>query len=112
MRKERFDVVVPPIRDDESGYKYLSKLSNYILSNPDPFYIFDFSKCSVISHNGLVVIGGICNYLNQHETKTRMLKGFGISSIFASKKVGFKIDGISQILMERLCDLGFWNYAQ
>jgi anti-sigma regulatory factor (Ser/Thr protein kinase) len=111
MKKERFDVVIPPIRDDESGYKYLSKLAHHILSNPEPFYVFDFSKCSVISHNGLVVIGGICNYLKQYEAKTKMLKGFGVSSLFSTKKVGFKVDGISQVLMERLCDLGFWNYV-
>lgn len=111
MKKERFDVVIPPIRDDESGYKYLSKLAHHILSNPQHFYVFDFSKCSVISHNGLVVIGGICNYLKQYEVKTKMLRGLGVPNIFSLKKVGFKVDGISQILMERLGELGFWNYV-
>ncbi|AVI83914.1 hypothetical protein JTE78_24490 [Pseudomonas syringae pv. aptata] len=111
MKRERVDVVMPPIRDDESGYKYLSKISHDILSNPQHSYIFDFSKCSTISHNGLVVIGGICDYLKQHEAKTTMFRGFGLPNLFSIQKVGFKIDGINQVLMDRLRELGFWNYV-
>lgn len=91
MKRERVDVVMPPIRDDESGYKYLSKISHDILSNPQHSYIFDFSKCSTISHNGLVVIGGICDYLKQHEAKTTMFRGFGLPNLFSIQKLASKL---------------------
>lgn len=107
MEKLRFKVALPPIRDDESGYKYLSKVSDQILSNPDHLYTFDFSRCSVISHNGLVVIGGICNYLKRYE-----ISRSSFIRLFSDFKTGFVLDGMTQVLKERLLQLGFWNYVQ
>lgn len=112
MERQHYSIKLPPIRDDESGYSYLSKLSKQVLEAPEHFYIFDFSKCSIITHNGLAVIGGICNYLKQYETASTMLKGFGLSNPFSSRKVGFNIDTINPRLMDRMRQLGFWNYVQ
>lgn len=112
MERQRYSIYLPPIRDDESGYSYLSKLSKQVLEAPEHFYIFDFSRCSIITHNGLVVIGGICNFLEQYEASTAMLKGLGIKNLFSTKKVGFNIDTINPRLMDRMRQLGFWNYVQ
>lgn len=106
MEKQNLRVSLPPIRDDESGYKYLSKLSDQIISHPDHFYTFDFSRCSTMSHNGLVVIGGICNYLKQYESKNSFFR------LFSNVKVGFILDGMNPRLQDRLQQLGFWNYVQ
>lgn len=111
MGTETVRIPLPPIRDDESGYKYLSKLSDFIISSPNNIYIFDFSKCSIISHNGLVVIGGLCNYLKQHEKTRQMFNGFGLRSLIYTKKVQFSIEKISSRLLERLQELGFWDYV-
>ncbi|PCC98991.1 hypothetical protein [Halopseudomonas pelagia] len=106
MEKQRLKINLPPIRDDASGYKYLSKLSDQLISNPQHFYTFDFSKCSTMSHNGLAVIGGVCNYLKRHELQTPFF------SMFSDKKIGFSLDGMSPRLQSRLQELGFWNYVQ
>ncbi|RXT86137.1 hypothetical protein B1F69_23865 [Pseudomonas syringae] len=110
METETVRIPLPPIRDDESGYKYLSKLADFIISSPNNIYIFDFSKCSIISHNGLVVIGGLCNYLKQHE-KNQMFNGFGLRSIIRTRKIQFSIEKINSRLLKRLQELGFWNYV-
>ncbi|HIF9339230.1 TPA: hypothetical protein ACX6RV_003401 [Photobacterium damselae] len=112
MERKRYNIILPPIRDDASGYTYLSRLSSAILSEPQHRYVFDFSKCSTISHNGLAVIGGICNYLKRHEESTSNLRGLGLSSWLAPQKVGFNIDGITAPLMDKLRLIGFWNYVE
>ncbi|WP_448652599.1 hypothetical protein ACSHWC_03785 [Pseudomonas fluorescens] len=111
MARQQVKIPLPPIRDDDSGYNYLSKLADFIFEGPENFYTFDFSRCSTISHNGLVVIGGLCDFLKQHETSSSMLKGFGLRSFFSKKKVGFNIDSINPRLMEKLRALGFWNFV-
>ncbi len=112
MERQSTRIFLPPIRDDKSGYNYLSKLAELIFSLPNDIYIFDFSKCSIISHNGLAVIGGLCNYLKRYEKVRNMSKGFGIRSFINIKKVQFSIEKINPRLMDRLHNLGFWNYMQ
>jgi anti-sigma regulatory factor (Ser/Thr protein kinase) len=113
METQTVRIPLPPIRDDDAGYKYLSKLADFITSSPNNIYIFDFSKCSIISHNGLVVIGGLCNYLKQNEKSRSMFNGFGLKSLlYTQKKIQFSIEKISPRLMERLQELGFWDYVQ
>lgn len=104
-------IPIPTVRDDQSGYNYLSKLAQAIISNPDTLYTFDFSKCSTISHNGLVVIGGICNYLKQYESTKGLFSGFGLPSFFAPIKVAFSLEKMNSVLLARLKTLGFWNYV-
>lgn len=112
MEIKRYNIILPPIRDDVSGYTYLGRIANAILSEPQHRYVFDFSKCSTISHNGLAVIGGICNYLKRYEESSSKLSGLGLSNWLAPDKVGFKIDGISPPLMNKLRLIGFWNYVK
>lgn len=106
MDKQRLKVQLPPIRDDDAGYKYLSKLSDQLISNPEHSYTFDFSRCSTMSHNGLAVIGGISNYLKKYEQQSPFFR------IFSNTKVGFSLDGMNPMLQYRLQQLGFWNYVQ
>lgn len=109
--KDRYTVYLPPIRDDESGYSYLSKLAQFVLSEPHHLYLFDFSKCSTITHNGLAMLGGLCNYLKQYEKNINLSKGFGLGNFFAPIKVAFNIEKMNPRLIERLRTLCFWNYV-
>jgi len=111
QEKERIRIPLPSIRDDETGYDYLSKLVSFVMSKPESLYIFDFSRCSTITHNGLVVLGGICNYLKRYEAGVTLTRGFGFGSFFTPIKVSFDISGMNSILKERLQVLGFWNYV-
>lgn len=111
MERQRYNIHLPPIRDDLAGYKYLARLTEAVLSEPQHYFVFNFSKCSVISHNGIAVIGGLCNYLKQHRLATRR----GILSIFPKllpfDSVGFDFSTMNQKIMKRLRDVGFWNYV-
>ncbi|MEL6117816.1 hypothetical protein P0Y67_21710 [Photobacterium sp. SP02] len=111
MENKRYNVHLPPLRDNASTYSYLGKICEAILSAPHNSYIFDFSGCSTISHNGLVVIGGICNYLKQ-QNSSRSLLSPSVLSFLSPPKVGFNIDNINPVLMEKLLLIGFWNYVQ
>jgi len=112
MAAGRFNIFLPPIRDDDAGYTYLCKLSEAIISSPENHYVFEFSRCSTLSHNGLVVIGGLGDFLNRYEKNTTMLRGLGLPKFFAPQKVGFNIENISPLLMSKLQTLGFWNYVK
>lgn len=108
---KRIDVTLPPIRDDDAGYTYLCRLVEAVTSNPEHTYIFNFSKCSTIAHNGLVVIGGLCNFLQQQEKPSL---GFSLSNFLAvrPKKVGFEFSSINSNLLSKLKKIGFLNYVE
>lgn len=107
----RYNIKLPPIRDDMSGYFYLSRLSDAVISNPDSSYVFYFENCSTISHNGLAVIGGLCNYITQHHENKNPVES-ALNKVLGVRKVGFNIDNISQKVMEKITDCGFWNYIK
>lgn len=112
LEKKLTRIQLPPIRDDVPGYYYLSKLSEFIISEPDSNYIFDFSRCSTISHNGIAVVGGLCDYLKKHEDSMGIFRNLGRRFLAPSQKVSFSIEKISPIIMDRLTQLGFWDYVQ
>lgn len=108
---ERINVSLPPIRDDAAGYTYLCRLVEAVTLNSDYAYIFNFSRCSVLNHNGLAVVGGLCNYLTQQNVGA---KGFGLATLLAvrPKKVGFDFSSISSSLLNNLKKTGFLNYVE
>lgn len=106
--KERIRIELPPIRDDSKGYDYLTRLTQAVISRPEPRYIFDFSKCSTISHNGLAVLGGIADFLRQYEAKKRILWRI---PAFELEKVSLSLDSMSSYLRERIRNFGFFNYV-
>jgi len=113
MSVPRYNIELRPIRDDRAGYNYLCKLSNAIISNPQNYYVFDFSKCSVISHNGLAFIGAIGNYLNHYNKRSKDNLFFGLKyALYPQSYIGFNIDGMRAPLMKKLKDNGFWNHLE
>lgn len=110
--QKRVDVSLPPLRNDDSGYEYLSKLSEAIYNNPEYNYTFLFSKCSTLSHNGLAVIGGLSNYLKSWEQE-RSKQNFSIlGRLLSPSKIGFSLESMNKTLFNKLQELGFWNYVQ
>ncbi|WP_152625295.1 hypothetical protein [Cellvibrio sp. OA-2007] len=59
---EAKSIVLPAIRDDLAGDRFLIRIAADFVSAPHDLYYLDFQKCSVLSQNALAVLGGICNY--------------------------------------------------
>lgn len=106
----RVDVNLPPIRDDGAGYTYLCRLIEAVTSNSEHNYVFNFSRCSVLSHNGMAVIGGLCNYLKERDAAN----GFRLSTLLAVRpqKVGFDFSSISSSLLPKLKETGFLAHIE
>jgi hypothetical protein len=51
MNKIKFEL--PAIRDDASGYAYLFKLADGVISDPSNHFDISFKNCSIIEKNAV-----------------------------------------------------------
>lgn len=106
------DVFIPPLRNDDSCYEYLSKLSEAICGNPQHNFIFRFNKCSTISHNGLAILGALGDYLKCFEQNSKSSAFSRALSFLSPTKVGFSLEEMNENVMSTMEKLGFWNYVK
>ncbi|MDA3556170.1 hypothetical protein MKL42_01375 [Acinetobacter sp. AOR15_HL] len=97
---------IPAIRSDSAGFQLTLKLVNTIQEDSINEFLFDFTKCSKLSHNGIVILGGVINYIeNQNVLKKEVFKK-NISWV----GIDFKKNSMSQLLIENLTSYNFFNY--
>jgi hypothetical protein len=111
---DKYNIELPPIRDDESGYKYLIKLVSFFMEYGDGLYFLDFKKCSIIEHNGLVVLGGICNYLRMigKDKKAKSFFGLNFESVFFPDKIAIKHESVKPLVMSKLVSSKFMMHFE
>lgn len=93
-----FTIDIPSIRDNESGYNYLFKLSQNIITDPDRHFIFNFKKCAVLDQNAVALLGGLARYVEAHNT---FINNCGVL---------FQVDSMSQHIRKNLIENKFLSY--
>ena len=61
---------VPTIRDDNSGYEQILSIASEITNAPKKHFDFDFSHCSKLEHNGVVILGALARFVDYQNTRT------------------------------------------
>lgn len=97
---------IPNIRSDDAGFEIGFKIAKKIIENPINYYSFDFTNCSKLSHNGIVLLGGLARYVeSQRSTKANLFKKK--LSIFGTN---FQVETMSAILSENLINNNFLSH--
>lgn len=101
-------IKIPTIRSDELGFKTSFKLAKIITTDPQNYYVLDFSNCSKLSHNGTVLLGGLINYIHNQRYVSK--------EIYRKKIIwtGVSVlqDTMSPLLVENLTSNNFFDYFQ
>jgi hypothetical protein len=107
----KITIKVPTIRDDESGFDKILKIASEVFSAPKNNFDFDFSNCSRLDHNGVVLLGGLARYVNyQNSMATRVLSGFFNSDALSSAGVMFKVDTMSSLISKQMISNNFLSH--
>ncbi|BCO12902.1 hypothetical protein RIMD111065_12580 [Aeromonas hydrophila] len=105
-------VPLPSIKDNDYGYNYLIKLSEFIFKNPNNIFYFDFKQCSIIEQNAITIIGGLCNLINSNYSRTsKSILNFS-SFLIPERGIAFQVDTISQPVLDTLIETGFMDYIE
>ncbi|MCE9686031.1 hypothetical protein LZP73_07350 [Shewanella sp. AS16] len=102
---------IPTIRDDERGYNQIFKIANEVFDNPKQHFDFDFKGCARIDHNGVVILGGLAQFVNyQNSLASRSIGGVIGSKALYSAGVMFKVDSMSELISNQLIENNFLNH--
>jgi hypothetical protein len=104
-------IKIPTIRDDERGYIQLISIANQILENPKKHFDFDFSHCSKIEHNTVVILGGLARLVDYQNTlASRSLANLFNTNTFSGAGVMLKVDSMSSLIKEHLIKNNFLSH--
>lgn len=99
-------IKIPNIRSDDAGFEVGFKIAKKIIENPINYYSFDFTNCSKLSHNGVVLLGGLARYVaNQKTTKVDLFK-----KNLSNFGTNFQVETMSALLSENLINNNFLSY--
>ena len=99
-------IEIPTIKSDEAGFECILKIFQEVCNDPVDYFLFDFKHCSKISHNGVVLLGGLSRYIaNQKLSSTDLLK----------KKIPyigckFLVESMSSVVSDNLIGNNFLSY--
>ncbi|MHA7809628.1 MAG: hypothetical protein ACX933_07480 [Marinobacter adhaerens] len=107
----RHVISVPTVKDDDSGYYKILKIAREVLDNPKRHFDFDFSACSKIEHNAVVVLGALARYVDYQNTlSTRVFSGMIGTKAFASAGVMFRVNTMSEVVFDHLLENSFLSH--
>ena len=107
----RHVISVPTIKDDDSGYYKILKIAREVLDDPKRHFDFDFSGCSKIEHNAVVVLGALARYVDfQNTLSSRVFSGMIGTRAFASAGVMFRVNTMSEIVFNHLLENSFLSH--
>lgn len=109
----KIEIFVPTIKDDENGFLKLLKLSNQIFENPARHFDFNFSQCSRLDHNAVVMLGALARYVDSHnEIKLNPLPLLANHPIENIKKAGvmFLVTTMTPLLRDSLEENNFLSH--
>lgn len=100
---------IPTIKNDDRGYLKLFKIVEEVLDNPINHFDFDFSQCSKLDHNAVVMLGGLANYVHYQaslNTNSFPNKNFDIKI----SGVMFLVDTMSEVVVKSLQNNNFLSH--
>jgi hypothetical protein len=104
-------IKVPTIRDDSTGFDQTLKIAAEVFSNPKRNFDFEFSSCSRLDHNGVVMLGGLARYVNyQNSLATRAISELFKSNALSKFGVMFKVDTMSSLIYEHIISNNFLSH--
>lgn len=99
-------IEVPTIKSDETGFDCIMKIFKEVSSDPKNYFFFNFKHCSKISHNGIVLLGGLSRYIAHHKLTTTDSLRTGVTYIGCK----FQVDTMSSVIVENLIRNNFLSY--
>ena len=100
-------IEMPSIRDDESGYNFLFRLAENIISEPHRHFDFNFKKCAILDQNAVALLGGLARYVDSHNTLANSARsGF----LMPNCGVMFQVDSMSQLISNQLIENNFLSH--
>ncbi len=107
----RHVISVPTIKDDDNGYLKILRIAREVLDDPKRHFDFDFSGCSKIEHNAVVVLGALARYVDYQNTlSSRLVSGVIGTKAFASAGVMFKVNTMSEVVFNNLLGNSFLSH--
>lgn len=104
-------IIIPSVKDDDSGFDRILKISDAIFQNPKQHFDFNFTNCSKLDHNGVVLLGGLARYVDYQNTKTsKAIASILNSSAFSNAGVMFKVDTMNPLISTQLINNNFLSH--
>lgn len=110
QQEMKTEIFVPTIKNDENGYLKLLKLANQIFENPVRHFDLNFSQCSRLDHNAVVMLGALARYVDSHnELKLNLL---AIQPLTVVKKAGvmFLVTTMTSVVRNSLEENNFLSH--
>lgn len=104
---EKVIIEIPSIRDNENGYEFLFKLANKIMADPKRHFDFNFTKCAILDHNAVAMLGGLATYVHSHNTSLRSELNKIVTGLSG---VMFLVDTMSELISSQLIKNNFLKH--
>ncbi|WP_218418126.1 hypothetical protein [Alteromonas lipotrueae] len=102
---------VPTIRDDNSGYEQILSIASEITNAPKKHFDFDFSHCSKLEHNGVVILGALARFVDYQNTRTnRTIANMFNTTTLSSAGVMFRVDTMNSLILQQLQTNNFLSH--
>lgn len=109
---------IPTIKDDGPGYEKILDIAREVFDGPYHYFDFDFSKCAIIDHNAVVMLGALARYVDYHNTQMKQSKSLmlfskspaDVRSIPNVAGVMFLVKTMNSAIRERLIGNNFLSH--
>lgn len=97
---------IPTIKSDDSGFEKILKIFDDVIKDPIDYFFFDFKHCSKISHNGVVILGGLSRFIAHQKITSSDLLRKRIPYIGCN----FLVESMSSVVSQNLIRNNFLSY--
>jgi len=99
-------IEIPTIKSDEAGFDCILKIFHEVTEDPIDYFLFTFKHCSKLSHNGIVLLGGLSRYIAYQKLTSAELLHKKIPYIGCK----FLVDSMSSVVSNNLIGNNFLSY--
>lgn len=104
-------IQVPTIKDDSLGYDHILRIAEVVFEDPYHHFDFDFSRCAMIDHCAVVMLGALARYVDYHNNQMKISKAMFFKSRVADMAgVMFLVDSMNSAVRERLIGNNFLSH--
>ncbi|OZY39225.1 hypothetical protein CJF43_24105 [Pseudomonas fragi] len=105
-------ILIPTIKDDGPGYEKILGLAEVVFEDPYHHFDFDFSRCAMIDHNTVVMLGALARYVDYHNNQMKISKSMLLfkSSVSNVAGVMFLVETMNSAVRERLIGNNFLSH--
>jgi hypothetical protein len=104
-------IKIPTIKDDDIGYEHLLRVAGNIFEDPYHHFDFDFSRCAIIDHSAVVMLGALARYVDYHNNQMKLSKAMFFKREHADiAGVMFLVSSMNFAVRERLIGNNFLSH--